>query len=60
MDLLIAYGSYEKYYETTMLSSTLSTTTAWISTLQGPILIYELLHFLTRYKDTRPSRNKQD
>ncbi|KAK2595583.1 hypothetical protein QQS21_006694 [Conoideocrella luteorostrata] len=37
--LLSAYGSYEKYYETTMLASTPSTAIAWIGTLQGTILI---------------------
>ncbi|RYP27617.1 hypothetical protein DL767_007622 [Monosporascus sp. MG133] len=37
--LLSAYGSYEKYYETTMLASTPSTTIAWVDTLQGVILI---------------------
>ncbi|KAE8363150.1 putative monocarboxylate permease [Aspergillus caelatus] len=37
--LLSAYGSYEKYYETNMLSSTPSTTIAWVGTLQGVILI---------------------
>ncbi|KAL3428995.1 putative monocarboxylate permease [Aspergillus tetrazonus] len=41
--LLSAYGSYEKYYETTMLSSTPSTSIAWVGTLEiggivtGPI-----------------------
>ncbi|PGH17426.1 hypothetical protein AJ80_04796 [Polytolypa hystricis UAMH7299] len=37
--LLSAYGSYQKYYETTLLSSTPSTTIAWVGTLQGVILI---------------------
>lgn len=47
-----AYGSYEKYYETTLLSSSPSTTIAWVGTLQGAILICKLLHFLRRQKDT--------
>jgi hypothetical protein len=42
--LLSAYGSYEKYYETTLLSSTPSTTIAWVGTLQGVILICKLQH----------------
>jgi MFS family permease len=37
--LLSAYGSYEKYYETIMLTSTSSTNIAWVGTLQGVILI---------------------
>ncbi|KAL6915278.1 hypothetical protein FSST1_006773 [Fusarium sambucinum] len=37
--LLSAYGSYEKYYETVMLTSTPSTNIAWVGTLQGVILI---------------------
>ncbi|RGP70087.1 riboflavin transporter mch5 [Fusarium sporotrichioides] len=37
--LLSAYGSYEKYYETVMLTSTSSTNIAWVGTLQGVILI---------------------
>ncbi|KAF3390241.1 Riboflavin transporter MCH5 [Penicillium rolfsii] len=37
--LLSAYGSYQKYYETTLLSSSPSTTIAWVGTLQGVILI---------------------
>ncbi|KAL2800525.1 putative monocarboxylate permease [Aspergillus keveii] len=37
--LLSAYGSYEKYYETTMLSSTPSTSIAWVGTLESVILI---------------------
>lgn len=37
--LLSAYGSYEKYYETTLLASTSSAAIAWIGTLQGVILI---------------------
>ncbi|KAM3074808.1 hypothetical protein ACMFMG_008222 [Clarireedia jacksonii] len=36
---LSAYGSYEKYYETTMLTTTSSTTISWVGTLQGVILI---------------------
>ncbi|PQE24125.1 riboflavin transporter MCH5 protein [Rutstroemia sp. NJR-2017a BVV2] len=39
LGLLSAYGSYEKYYETTMLTTTPSTTIAWVGTLQGVILI---------------------
>lgn len=50
--LLSAYGSYEKYYETTLLSSSPSTTIAWVGTLQGVILICKLLHLLGRQKDT--------
>ncbi|KAF4160586.1 hypothetical protein CNMCM6936_004387 [Aspergillus lentulus] len=37
--LLSAYGSYESFYETTLLSSTPSTTISWVGTLQGVILI---------------------
>ncbi|EAW09015.1 putative monocarboxylate permease [Aspergillus clavatus NRRL 1] len=37
--LLSAYGSYENFYETTLLSSTPSTTISWVGTLQGVILI---------------------
>ncbi|KAG2005383.1 hypothetical protein GB937_008801 [Aspergillus fischeri] len=34
-----AYGLYESFYETTLLSSTPSTTISWVGTLQGVILI---------------------
>uniref|UniRef100_A0A093W2K0 Riboflavin transporter MCH5 n=2 Tax=Talaromyces marneffei PM1 TaxID=1077442 RepID=A0A093W2K0_TALMA len=37
--LLSAYGSYEKYYETTLMSSTPSTTISWVGTLQVVIVI---------------------
>lgn len=39
---LSAYGSYEKYYETTLLKSTPSTSIAWVGTLQGVVLIRKL------------------